>query len=80
MVFTKDIEIRTSEYQQYILITKEIEQAVAESGIREGMVTAISRHTTATSSSATARSTAEALRRSTSWSLTARACAPSRSR
>ena len=47
MVFTKDVEIRTSEYQQYILITKEIEQAVAESGIREGMVTAISRHTTA---------------------------------
>lgn len=46
MVFTKSFTFLTNEYNQYTLITDKIEQAVAESGIKEGMVTAISRHTT----------------------------------
>lgn len=46
MVFTKSFTFLTNEYNQYTLITDKIEQTVAESGIKEGMVTAISRHTT----------------------------------
>ena len=47
MVYTTSFTVLTSEYNQYILITDQIEKAVAESGITEGQVTAISKHTTA---------------------------------
>ncbi|MBS5865638.1 secondary thiamine-phosphate synthase enzyme YjbQ [Olegusella massiliensis] len=47
MIYTISKTFLTTEYNQYSLITEEIEQAVKESGIKEGMVTVISRHTTA---------------------------------
>ncbi|ADK68505.1 protein of unknown function UPF0047 [Olsenella uli DSM 7084] len=47
MVFEESFTFLTSEYNQYILVTDKIEQAVRESGIKNGMVTAISKHTTA---------------------------------
>ena len=47
MVYTTTFTLLTSEYNQYILITDKLEQIVAESGIKDGMVTAISKHTTA---------------------------------
>ena len=47
MVYTKTFTVLTSEYNQYMLITDQIEKIVAESGVTEGLVTAISKHTTA---------------------------------
>ena len=46
MIKTTCTTMLTSEYNQYIVITDEVERAVAESGISEGIVTVISRHTT----------------------------------
>jgi secondary thiamine-phosphate synthase enzyme len=36
----------TNKYNQMILITKEVEQAVRESGIKNGVVNVVSKHTT----------------------------------
>lgn len=46
MVKTSSITFLTTEYNQMIRITGEIEQAVKESGIQNGIVNVISRHTT----------------------------------
>lgn len=46
MVKTTSITLLTTAYNQFILITDEVEKAVRESGIREGTVTVISKHTT----------------------------------
>lgn len=46
MVFEKSFTFLTSEYNQYTLITGMIESVVAESGVTDGMVTVLSRHTT----------------------------------
>lgn len=47
MVFSMSFTLLTSEYNQYIVITDKVVQAVRDSGVRDGMVTVISRHTTA---------------------------------
>lgn len=46
MVSLKSITILTEKYHQFVRITQEIEAAVRESGIQNGMATAISKHTT----------------------------------
>ena len=46
MIKTTSLTFLTSEYNQYLIITDEVEKAVAESGINEGIVTVITRHTT----------------------------------
>lgn len=46
MVFQKELVLLTETYNQWILITEQIADAVQESGIQNGMVTVISRHTT----------------------------------
>ncbi len=46
MVITSSITLLTTEYNQMIRITGEIEKAVKESGVQNGMVNVISRHTT----------------------------------
>ncbi len=46
MVNTSSITLLTTEYNQMIRITGEIEKAVKESGIQNGIVDVISRHTT----------------------------------
>ena len=46
MVHTSSFTILTTEYNQMILITDEIRKAVEESGIQNGIVNVISRHTT----------------------------------
>ena len=46
MIKTEDLSFLTSEYNQYFIITEDVERIVRESGIREGIVTVISRHTT----------------------------------
>ena len=40
------LEIMTDKYNQYFIITKEVKEAIAASGIREGMVTVETKHTT----------------------------------
>lgn len=46
MIKTENLSFLTSEYNQYFIITEDVERIVRESGIREGIVTVISRHTT----------------------------------
>ena len=46
MIKTTSLNLLTSEYNQYFVITDEVERAVSESGIQEGIVTVITRHTT----------------------------------
>jgi len=46
MVVQSELVLLTEQYNQWILITGEIEEAVRKSGIKNGMVTVISRHTT----------------------------------
>lgn len=46
MVVLKSITILTETYNQFIRITEKIEDAVRESGIQNGMVHVISKHTT----------------------------------
>lgn len=46
MVILKSIVILTEKYNQFVRITGEIEAAVRESGIQNGMVNVISKHTT----------------------------------
>ena len=45
-MYTKTIRILTKTYNEMDVITPEVEQAVADSGIREGMVTVLTKHTT----------------------------------
>lgn len=47
MVHTTAFTFLTSEYNQYIVITDRVRQAVRECGVRDGMVTVLSKHTTA---------------------------------
>ncbi|MFT4007099.1 MAG: secondary thiamine-phosphate synthase enzyme YjbQ [Lacrimispora sp.] len=46
MVVQNELVLLTEQYNQWILITGEIEEAVRKSGIKNGMVTVLSRHTT----------------------------------
>lgn len=46
MVYVASITVLTSEYNQMILITDEVLRVVRESGIKDGMVTVITKHTT----------------------------------
>lgn len=46
MIATTNITLLTQRYNQLVPITDEVEKAVARSGIRNGMVTIISKHTT----------------------------------
>jgi len=46
MVFLGSITILTTKYNQFVLITDEIEKVVKESGIKNGIVNVISKHTT----------------------------------
>lgn len=45
-MFVKTIHILTKQYVQMDVITEQVEQIVAESGIRDGMVTVMTKHTT----------------------------------
>ena len=46
MVILKEITVLTTQYNQWIRITDEIERVLAESKIQDGIVNVISRHTT----------------------------------
>ena len=45
-MFVKTIRILTKEYVQMDVITPQVEQIVAESGVQNGMVTVMTKHTT----------------------------------
>ena len=45
-MFVKSLVLRTKTYQEMDVITPQVEQAVAESGIRNGLVTVLTKHTT----------------------------------
>lgn len=45
-MFVKTIRILTKQYVELDVITPQVEQIVAESGVRNGMVTVITKHTT----------------------------------
>lgn len=45
-VKTTSFTVLTDRYNQFIRITDRVEQAVAESGVKNGMVTVLSKHTT----------------------------------
>ena len=45
-MFVKTIRILTKEYIQMDVITPQVEQIVAESGVQNGMVTVMTKHTT----------------------------------
>ena len=45
-MFVKTIRILTERYKELDVITPQVEQAVAESGIQNGMVTVLTKHTT----------------------------------
>ncbi len=45
-MFVKTIHILTKQYVQMDVITEQVEQIVAESGVRDGMVTVMTKHTT----------------------------------
>ena len=45
-MFVKTIHLLTKQYVQFQVITPEVEKIVAERGIREGMVTVLTKHTT----------------------------------
>lgn len=46
MVFHKSIVLNTGKYNEMIFITKEVQKAIEESGIKDGTVTVVTRHTT----------------------------------
>ncbi len=46
MVYETSFTMLTNQYNQYVIVTDKVEQAVRESGIRNGLVTVLSRHTT----------------------------------
>lgn len=45
-MFVKSLVLRTKTYQEMDVITPQVEQAVAESGVRDGLVTVLTKHTT----------------------------------
>lgn len=45
-MFVKTIRILTERYNEFDVITPQVEQAAAESGVRNGMVTVLTKHTT----------------------------------
>ena len=45
-MFVKTIHILTKQYVQMDVITEQVEQIVAESGVHDGMVTVMTKHTT----------------------------------
>ncbi len=45
-MYTKTIEILTTSYNQMVVITDAVLQAVSESGVKNGMVTVMTKHTT----------------------------------
>ncbi|MVB10002.1 hypothetical protein CAFE_06730 [Caprobacter fermentans] len=45
-VKTMSFQVLTERYNQFVLITDRVERAVAESGVKDGMVTVLSMHTT----------------------------------
>ena len=45
-MYVKSLVIRTRTYQEMDVITPQVEQAVAESGVQNGLVTVITKHTT----------------------------------
>ncbi len=46
MVYYEEFTLRTKNYQQLILITEQVEAVLERSGIRSGLVTVQSKHTT----------------------------------
>lgn len=46
MTTLKSFTILTEKYNQFVLITEKVEEAVRESGIQNGMVTVVTKHTT----------------------------------
>jgi len=46
IINTTTFTMLTTEYNQFLTITDQVEKAVAESGVRNGMVTVLSMHTT----------------------------------
>jgi len=46
MVVLKSIVLLTQEYNSFICITKQVEKIVQESGVKNGLVTVLSKHTT----------------------------------
>ena len=45
-MFVKTIRILTERYNEFDVITPQVEQAAAESGVKNGMVTVLTKHTT----------------------------------
>lgn len=45
-MFVKTIRILTERYNEFDVITPQVEQAAAESGVKNGMVTVMTKHTT----------------------------------
>ena len=45
-MFVKPITILTKTYNEMDLLTRQVEQIVAESGVKNGMVTVLTKHTT----------------------------------
>ncbi|MBQ3090751.1 MAG: YjbQ family protein [Oscillospiraceae bacterium] len=46
MMYVDSISMRTKTYNQFILITEDVRRIAAESGIKNGMITVITKHTT----------------------------------
>lgn len=45
-MFSRTIQLRTRTYNEMIVLTSQVERIIAESNIRDGMVTVITKHTT----------------------------------
>lgn len=45
-MFARTIQLRTKTYNEMIVLTSHVERIIAESNIRDGMVTVITKHTT----------------------------------
>ena len=46
MMYVDSISMRTKTYNQFILITEDVRRIAAESGIKNGMINVITKHTT----------------------------------
>ena len=45
-MYVKRITLQTSAYNEMIVLTPQVEETVAESGVKNGMVTVLTKHTT----------------------------------
>ena len=45
-MYLKSITLQTSAYNEMIVLTPQVEETVAESGVKNGMVTVLTKHTT----------------------------------